>query len=276
MMAGRWCVRAVFAVGAATLVAPLASASAADTVNMPPLADSAAYVTLYETDWQQGIDPRAGIQANPDGISLVSGPADSAETAPDARKVLRAHIDRSERYAGIANGVPRAELLFPTPVRFEQNRDYLIRWSTWLPAGFAFDPRQLMIITQVNQGRWTGAPTLALALLGDRYAISVHGGVRHDIVSAGKWLCCASADRGRWVHWAIHYVPDETGQHAITELFKDGARVFAAYGAPNAYPAVNDAYLKLGLYKPKWDMAPSDVATSTVLYGPLSVSVARH
>jgi hypothetical protein len=162
-------------------------------------------------------------------------------------------------------------LLFPAPVRFEQGRDYLIRWSTWLPADFRFDSRQLMIITQINQGKWTGAPTLALALQGERYAISGHGGVRHDKVSAGKWLCCADADRGRWVHWAIRYVPDETGQRALTELYKDGERVFAASGVPNAYPGVQDAYLKIGLYKPDWDVEPSDVATSTVLYGPLSV-----
>lgn len=241
---------------------------------MPARMNSTIYTTLYEIDWQRGLDPRAGVQANPGGIELVSDPADAARSANAARKVLRAHIDRGERYAGIANGVPRAELLFPAPVRFQQNRDYLIRWSTWLPADFAFDSRQLMIIAQVNQGKWTGAPTLALALLGERYALSVHGGAKHDTVSAGKWLCCANADRGRWVHWAIHYVPDETGQHALTELYKDGVQVFAAHGAPNAYPGVNDAYLKLGLYKRKWDMAPSDVDTSTVLYGPLSVSIA--
>ncbi|GAB7524915.1 hypothetical protein PBS_39040 [Paraburkholderia sp. 2C] len=274
-MTSRWCVRAALAMKAAAFVG-LTPAYATEAADVPALADSAAYVTLYETDWQQGLDPRAGIQANPGGIALVGDPADSAAAEHAARKVLRAHIDRSERYAGIANGVPRAELLFPTPVRFEQNRDYLIRWSTWLPADFAFDARQLMIITQVNQGKWTGAPTLALALLGDRYAVSVHGGVRHDQVSAGKWLCCADVDRGRWVRWAIRYVPDETGQRAVTELYKDGVRVFAAPGAPNAYPAVNDAYLKLGLYKPEWDMAPSDVATSTIFYGPLSVSVVRR
>jgi hypothetical protein len=264
MMSGRWCWRVVLAAG----VAAFASAAhvGATEVSVPNSADANAYVTLYETDWQQGVDPRIGIQANPGGIALVDDPENPA------RKVLRAHIDRGERYAGVANGVPRAELLFPAPVRFEQGRDYLVRWSTWLPADFSFDSRQLMIITQVNQGKWTGAPTLALALLGNRYAMSVHGGVRHDEVSAGKWLCCADGDRGRWVHWAIHYVPDETGQQALTELYKDGSRVFEARGVQNAYPAVQDAYLKLGLYKPNWDIAPTDVVTSTVLYGPLSVS----
>jgi hypothetical protein len=278
MTVSGWYSRAVYVVGAAALIG-LTTAGAATAVDAPPHADSTAYVTLYETDWQQGLDPRTGVQANPGGISLVDDPADSAGpagAAHAARKVLRAHIDRSERYVGIANGVPRAELLFPAPVRFEQKRDYLIRWSTWLPGDFAFDSRQLMIIAQVNQGKWTGAPTLALALLGNRYAISVHGGERHDKVSAGKWLCCANGDGERWVHWVIHYVPDETGRRAVTELYKDGARVFAARGAPNAYPAVNDAYLKLGLYKPKWNMTSSDVATSTVLYGPLSVSAARR
>ncbi|CAB3751950.1 heparin lyase I family protein [Paraburkholderia humisilvae] len=263
MKAGRRCLIAAWAAGvlASTLTMPLHAVEATAHTGV----DADAYVTLYETDWGRGLDPHIGLQANPGGIGVVADPADSA------RKVLRAHIDRSERFANVANGVPRAELLFPAPVRFEQGRDYLIRWSTWLPKDLGFDSRQLVIITQINQGKWTGAPTLALALLGRRYAISVHGGARHDKVSAGKWLCCAERDRGRWVHWVIRYVPDETGRHALTELYKDGSRVFAAREVPNAYPGVQDAYLKLGLYKPNWDVAPSDVATSTVLYGPLSV-----
>src|SRR5262249_16385347 len=157
----------VFAVCAAAHAAPeIANAGAGAVTN--------AYATLYETDWQSGIDPRASREARSGGIELVADPADAS------RNVLRAHIDPNQPCAAVANGVPRAEVVVPEPVRFEQGRDYLIRWSTWLPADFEFDSRQLMIITQVHQRTRTGAPTLALTLLGERYAISVRGGVQHD------------------------------------------------------------------------------------------------
>jgi hypothetical protein len=181
-------------------------------------------------------------------------------------------MSRSEDFSKVANGVPRAELIFPEAVSFLQGPDYLLRWSTFVPEGFTFDTRQAVIITQVHQGKWTGGPTIALSLQGNRYAISERGGTNTTTVSAGKWLCCADADKGKWVNWALRYIADDSGHHASTQLWKDGRSVFASQGVANAYMGVQDAYLKMGLYKAAWSSSPSDVSDITLFFGPVSVS----
>lgn len=227
---------------------------------------ASTYTTLYGAGWQSGIDSSIVVQANPGDVTIVADPVVSGS------KAVRVSISRSENFSAVANGAPRAELLFPTPVRFAQRKDYLIRWSTYLPPTFAFDSKQLVIITQIHQTSDSGSPTIALTLLGTQYAISERGGLNPTVVSGAKWLCCADADRGKWVHWALRYVPDETGQHAYTELYKNGTSVFGTRGAANAYPGDQSAYLKIGLYKPNWIKQPSDVAQMTVMYGPVYVS----
>ncbi|MPW20861.1 hypothetical protein GCT13_29340 [Paraburkholderia sp. CNPSo 3157] len=224
------------------------------------------YETLYARNWLDGIGSGIGVQANPGDIAVVDDPV------YPGRKVLRVSISKNENFSKIANGVPRAELLFPEPVRFAQGTDYLIQWSTYIPADFAFDSKQAVIITQIHQGKWIGGPTVALALLGARYALSERGGQSTANVSAGKWLCCADKDRGRWVNWALRYVADEKGYHASTQLWKDGRSVFETQGVPNAYLGVQDAYLKMGLYKSGWNSEPSDVDRIAMLFGPVSVS----
>ncbi|SAK72844.1 heparin lyase I family protein [Caballeronia ptereochthonis] len=221
---------------------------------------------LYQTNWQDGLDPHFGVQANSGDIAIVADPAG------EYTKALQTTIRLSEDFSHVANGVPRAELLFPSPVRFAQSQTYRVRWSTMLPPGTQFDARQFVIITQINQGTWLGGPTLALALQGKRYAISQRGGGRHDTVSAGKWLCCADADVGKWVHWELIYGPQESGKNAVTELRRDGKQVFLAQDVPNAYPGVQNAYLKIGLYKPDWQKEATDVAQVSLLYGPVTVS----
>ncbi|KND56991.1 hypothetical protein BSCH_02638 [Candidatus Paraburkholderia schumanniana] len=199
---------------------------------------------LYRTAWRDGPDPKLGVQANPGDVAIVGDPSDVSASA------IQTTIRLSEGFSKVENGVPRAELMFPAPVRLAQGKTYFIRWSTMLPPGTQFDSRQFVIITQINQGSWLGGLTVALALQGTRYAISQRGGVKHDTVSAGKWLCCADADVGKWVHWELIYRPQEDGENAITELRRDGRQVFLAQGVPNAYPGVQNAYLKIGLYKP--------------------------
>jgi hypothetical protein len=224
------------------------------------------YQTIYGADWQSGLDPLIGVQANPGDITVVADPVVSG------RKVVRVSMSRNENFSNVANGAPRAELLFPSPVRFAQGGDYLIRWSTFLPESFIFDSQQLMIITQIHQSVSTGAPTIALTLMGTRYAISERGGSDPTSVSGSKSLCCADTDRGSWVYWTLRYIPDETGQHAVTELYKNGTSVFATSGIANTYINDQSPYLKIGLYKPNWETQPSDVTQSTVFYGPVNVS----
>lgn len=227
---------------------------------------ASTYDSMFATNWSGGIDAGIGVQANSGDITVVDDPVTAG------RKAVRVQMSRAEDFSRIANGVPRAELIFPKAVSFSQGPDYLIRWSTFIPVGFTFDSKQAVIITQVHQGEWTGGPTVALSLLGNQYAISERGGANTATVSAGKWLCCADADKGKWVNWALRYVADDSGQHASTQLWKDGRSVFAAQGVPNAYPGVQDAYLKMGLYKAGWNSSPSDVNEITLFFGPVSVA----
>jgi hypothetical protein len=226
---------------------------------------ASTYDKLFSTAWEDGIDAGIGVQANPGGITVVDDPVVAG------RKALRVHMTRSEDFSKVANGVPRAELIFPRAVSFSQGTDYLIRWSTFIPVGFAFDARQAVIITQVHQGEWTGGPTIALSLQGKQYAISERGGTNTATVSAGKWLCCADADEGKWVNWSLRYVGDDSGHHASTQLWRDGRLVFASQGISNAYMGVQDAYLKMGLYKSGWNGSASDVSEITLFFGPVSV-----
>jgi Polysaccharide lyase len=227
---------------------------------------ASTYQAVYDAQWQSTMDPRIVVQANPGDVAGVADPANSAS------RVLRASISRNEDFSAVANGAPRAEIMFPTPVRFAQGEDYLIRWSTYLPPSFGFDSKQLMIITQIHQTSETGSPTIALTLLGTQYFFSERGGSNPTQVSGSMSLCCADADRGRWVHWTLRYIPDDSGQHALTDLYKDGTSVFAAQGVANAYLGDQAAYLKIGLYKPNWISQPSDVDQSTVFYGPVYVA----
>lgn len=224
------------------------------------------YDKVFSAQWEDGINAGIGVQANPGDIAVVDDPAVAG------RKALRVHMIRSEDFSRVANGVPRAELIFPKAVSFSQGPDYLINWSTLIPVGFNFDARQGVILTQVHQGEWTGGPTIALSLQGKQYAISERGGANTTTVSAGKWLCCADADEGKWVNWSLRYVADDSGHHASTQLWKDGRSVFASQGVPNAYIGVQDAYLKLGLYKSGWKSSASDVSEITLFFGPVSVS----
>ena len=233
-------------------------------LGMPSPADS--YQAVYVEDWQGGLDARIGVQANLGDIAIVDDPV-----FPGG-KVVRASISRDENFFHVANGAPRAELLFPTPVSFAQGQDYLIRWSTFLPSSFEFDDKQLVIVTQIHQGMLAGSPTIALTLLGSRYAISERGGLHPERVSAAKWICCADIDRGKWVHWTLRYVPDDSGKKALTELWKDGVSVFTSKGAPNSYLNDQHAYLKMGLYKSGWNPQASDVTRIQVLFGPVDVS----
>jgi hypothetical protein len=218
---------------------------------------------LYHTDWQDGIAPRLIVQANPGDITVVVDPKQVY------RRVLKVTIDRSEDFSRIANGAPRAEILLP--VRFTLGKTYHVRWATMLPMNESFDARQLVIVTQIHQGPKTGGPPpVALTMQASRYAISQRSSPKFSV---GQWLCCADSDVGKWVNWELLYRPDDSGKVSLTELRRDGALVFSAAGSANAYLGDQDAYLKIGLYKPGWKLKSTDVESVSMLYGPLTISV---
>lgn len=219
--------------------------------------------SMYQVDWQDGIDPAMTLQrANPGDITVVNDPVVSE------RKALQVSIAKNENFSQVANGLPRAELVFPESVRFAQGTDYLVRWSTYIPSAYAFDSSQ--IITQIHQGPASGSPPIMLTITGGNYTFAEHSGSQSDQGTVFS-ICCATADQGKWVHWALRYVPDATGDHASTQLWKDGTSVYASRGVENAYPGDNVSYLKMGLYIPGgWKQ--KDPGPIVLLYGPVSVA----
>lgn len=81
----------------------------------------------------------------------------------------------------------------------------------------------------------------------------------------GTWK---TADQGRWVDWVIHYRPHYLGAEGITEVWKDGVKVYSYSGA-NSPNDQNAPYLKMGIYTRNWDAAdliPRDWPKQTVYY----------
>jgi hypothetical protein len=228
-------------------------------------ADETAWTLVARVDWLDGLSSAVSPQANPGDIEIVPDPADAS------RKVLRATIARRESFTHVANGSPRAEVLLREPATFAQGFDYLVRWSTYIPRNFEFDNKQLVIISQIHQSAKEGGPTIALTLLGTNYYISTRGGMQSQKTTAGATLCCADSDKGKWVHWTLRYIPDDSGHRSLTQLWKDGESVFHSEHVANAYPGDQHAYWKVGLYKAGWEKEPSDAQVQTLFYGSISI-----
>ncbi|MCX5544998.1 heparin lyase I family protein [Paraburkholderia sp. CNPSo 3076] len=246
-----------------TLLACALMMPALTNADLPPV--DPAGTRMIHVDWDAGFGSVVSLQANPGGIEIVSDPENAA------RKVLRSTIARRESYTHVANGTPRAELLFREPATFAQGSDYLVRWSTYIPRDFEFDGKQMVIISQIHQSAREGGPTLALTLLATNYYISTRGGTQVEKTTAGAKLCCADGDKGKWVYWMLRYIPDDSGQQSLTQLWKNGESVFRSEHVANAYPDDQHAYMKVGLYKAGWEKEPSDAEVQTLFYGPVSI-----
>ena len=229
-----------------------------------PAAGSSGFRTLYQTNFQSEIDRGLMLQQpTPNSMTLANAPC-----RPGGR-ALRVSIRQQDDYSRVANGVPRAEVSFAGRFAFEAGREYLVRWSTCLPADFRFDSRQPEGIGQIHEGAPQGSPPWGMTLTGDHYQVQLRDGNRTQIRDIGS----AAQDVGRWVQWTLHYRPDASGANAVTELTKDGAQVLAANGVPNAYPNDNRAYFKIGIYKWWWKERPSDVSERTMFFGDVSAEV---
>ena len=182
---------------------------------------------------------------------------------------MRVAISQSDDYAGVANGAPRAEVSLGTRVRFQTGTDYRIQWATLIPGDYVFDSRQPEGITQIHPGQARGTPPFSITLNNDRYAVEIRNG--RSQAAEHRDVGSASADKGRWVRWVLHYVPDGGGSNAVTELFKDGRRVLESRGTPNAYMGDNGAYFKFGIYKWWWQSRPSDVTQRTLYFGDVQI-----
>lgn len=226
--------------------------------------DSGAYTILYRSAWRDGIDPRLTIQApEPDSVSTVAMPQFNGVA-------LKTTMRRSDNFSRVASGTPRVEIVFAPVVHFAVGKEYEVRWSTMIPAGYPLDTRQPEIITQLHQGGFTGSPPFALMLAGDHYQVDVRGAASG--ASRSVTFGTPAADAGKAISWLLRYRPDDEGTNALTELYKDGVRVVHSVGMANAYPGDKDAYLKIGIYKWWWKTRPSDVSDRTMYYGNVEIA----
>ncbi|MFX1761090.1 heparin lyase I family protein [Paraburkholderia sp. A1RI-2L] len=229
--------------------------------------DMSGFDVLFSSAWKHGVDRNIQYQMpDKDSIQVV----DFGD--PVMPYALKVKISRDENYGHVANGTPRAEISFGEYIKFHRNNEYVVKWQTYIPSNYKFDKKQPEVITQIHQGaqiHW-GYPTLALFFSTDAgYGVRSRTGKSVD--SVGKIFGNLEADRGRVVDWTLRYIPDDMGEKAVTELFKDGERVFQTLGVPNAYPGDDAAYLKVGLYKAGWKTKPTDVDVRTLYYGRISI-----
>ncbi|MDN7456418.1 heparin lyase I family protein [Burkholderia cenocepacia] len=229
----------------------------------------ASYRLIYWNDWHAGIRDLEFQEARPSNIAWMTDPM------VVGRHAIRVQLRRGENFTRLVNALPRAEFLLPRDIVLAPGQEYLIRWRTYLPSDFMFDQQQMEIITQIHQSGLTGAPPFMLTLLGEEYAFSVRGGV-DTVHGTGGRMCCAAADQGKWVQWALQYAPDASGRQAVTHLWKDGVSVFDGSGRPNAYSGDVHAYLKFGVYKPDWLKLPSDIESVTLYFGEVSIGTKRE
>jgi hypothetical protein len=223
------------------------------------------YAKVFYSDWGQGIPSELVVQkASADDVIVVDDPVRSK------RRALKVGISHDEDFSHVANGAPRAEVVFPGQLRFEAGHDYLVRWSTYIPSSYVSDPDESVVITQIHQGGCcSGPPPVMLTLRGDHYEFAEHfdgRGVRQQS------LANFTGDIGRWVNWTLKYVPDPDGVRARTELRKDDIVVYSSVGLPNAYADHQTSYLKMGLYKSNWNVGVGGAERISLLFGAVSIS----
>ncbi|WP_186308445.1 heparin lyase I family protein [Paraburkholderia sp. BCC1885] len=216
------------------------------------------YELVMRTDWQDGIPAWAGVQAPTTAQISVK------QSAVAGGAVLHVEVNRSDDFAAVANGSPRAELSLGRTL-LANGTDYLLMWSTLLPADFMIDRKQPEIVTQIHQGPASGPPPFALLVYGDHYELNVRTDQKTSLRVIRFGLI--ADDLGRQTCWQLHYIPGAAGQHSVTELYRNGQPVLREHDLGNAYADDTAAYLKVGIYKWLWLTSPSDVSHREMDFG---------
>jgi hypothetical protein len=220
---------------------------------------------VFSTSWENGIDPR--LQRETISSQATKVVYSNNNILPRSLEVT---IRRSDNYAKIDNGAPRAELSFATITRFVRGGDYIINWQTYIPKDYQIDRKQPEVISQIHQGTASGYPTFALFISETgRYGVRVRAGEGRG--TEGSQFGDVERDKGRVVDWQMHYIPDDIGKYSLVDLQKDGKDMFKIVGVPNAYPSDDGAYFKIGIYKSEWQKKPTDVESRTLYYGKISI-----
>lgn len=230
-----------------------------------PLPDQAQYVSIYKSNFAAGLDSR-DFHCNPAAVAVVPSPDNPKN------RVLKVVINKTDDFSKVCNGTPRGEICFNRHFNFLANKEYLVCWNTYIPPDFQFDDQQPEIFTQIHQKVDRGVPIFALLLTGRKYQLRI----RNDQDKIDTYnVDVADCQRGKWVTWKLRYRLDSTGLTSITELYKDGKLIFNGDGFPNAYPADNDSYLKIGMYKWWWKTQPSDNTRLVTYFGDVEVLMRR-
>jgi len=227
----------------------------------PPAGFSKVYSTTFDSVGSTGYSFDGwGVQANSGDVSAVSNPDGTGG------KVIKITASKSENFASVANGTPRAEMLRSNN-NFQQGKEYYIHFKLYLPSDYQFDQSGAQeSIAQIHQDVSSGPPPFLLGLDGSNYYMySEAGNKQYKQVLFGS----ASGDRGKWVDWTLHYKPSSSSS-GVSQLYKNGTLV-QTFNAPNAYPNGTTGYLKLGIYKWAWETNPSSVTSRTRYYDDVDI-----
>ncbi|RQT41251.1 heparin lyase I family protein [Burkholderia cepacia] len=235
----------------------VAQAAIGCPVDPPP-----GYTPVMMFDWRNGVPPRSVQAPEPRSITV-------AAVERGGPPMLNVRIDRNDDFAHVANGTPRAEIVL-NRVTFVNGDDYVLQWSTRLPDDFEVDDAHPEVITQILQLRPPGSPPFSLLLQGNRYGVEVRSYAKQ--VPRGVTFGAPADDRGKLVCWRLHYVPDPTGDDAVTELYRNGTLVYSERGLPNMYAGDARPYLKMGIYKWAWLSGPDKVTRRAISFGPVVLS----
>jgi hypothetical protein len=217
----------------------------------------AGYHPYYATDFASGL---ASCMAKQGNVSVVPAPGGISG------KVLKVHLSKSDNFhtAGIDLG---------QCWKIQPGREYMIMWSAYIPADTLVDTRQSDGMIEIQSGN--ASQPFRLSLDGDRYVVDIGNGdvsKRHEAGPAGG-MGKQSGDKGYWVRWTLHYLPDANGKSGITELYKNSTLVLAANGEPNAVLDKDDSYLRIGISRPQWKDKPSNVSRRTMYFGDITVGI---
>jgi hypothetical protein len=212
-----------------------------------------SYQVFYRTDFAKGLDTCLGRQP---GFSIVDAPGGGTG------KVLKIEAEKGR--------VRSASLNFSRCMRLRSGRDYMVTWSTYIPADYINDKGQPEEIVAIRQGAGEGPSPFRLLIRDGEYEAWLGNGrvtKRFDLGPFGQ-MGRKSGDKGYWIRWALHYRPDATGKESVSDLYKNDVLVMTAGGVPNAYADDNAAYLQAGLEK---DWQDSLVSRRAVYFSDVTI-----
>ena len=228
------------------------------------MATQIKFSKLIDTDFSdgtlQGWTPQA---LNENSVMVVNKPDGSNG------KCVRLHINYNEDFSNMGYGnVPRAAIAFDAnKFLYEKNKDYLIKFKTFLPADFQYETiyENKFAIFDMHTTLLEGATPNGILIDKTNYqwnsniaAEFSNASYLYKIINVGSIL----PDLGHWVEWVNYYRPSYS-MSGRTVLWKNNQKIFDFNGY-TAYKDV-DTYQKFQLYKYAWQVSPTST-TDEVMY----------